>query len=684
MKSKLKDVVLHLVMNRSSSVDWIEKEISQKKSAICSHIRELNDHIGKQKLDLIQIAREDGSIVITERTRAYLYNMLKKPAFIELDYIPPECRTSLVIIKLGANPASDSLKELADFAAVSKNTMLHDIKTIKESLKNESIDLTYSRKGGYQLIGSEYHIRKRLVIETKKLLMHDAGAALLERKGLVDQKELFFLRKRLMKAEEKLSISLTDEQIEDLPIVLFLLIRRIKACKHEWTLEIEESDVINTREYKCLKNIFWDIPDLSEKDQLYLSLQVLSSNRLESALDISGSSGLVDAVNEFLDLLEGQLATDLVNKAELKNRLLLHLRPAVYRTKMGLNVENPLKDQFIREFSPIYSIVAKSVFPIERVVRVPLSQEEIVYIAMIVQAWMNQTKAEKDFVFKALVVCRNGVSVSKLLLETLKGMFPHFQFIGAYAERNFKKYEETVDFIFSTVPLNTGKKTFLVDPILNEKDRFLLKKEIQMYIDQDSEKKALELMFHLKDYIDQKDYTAVREKIVSFFNQPPPAADERTDAKSLFPFSEEHICFTEADMTWEEALDTAMKPMMGRRAIDERYKRRVTDTFAGESCRMMIGPSVYLPHAKPQDGVMFEDFSILICRHRVVMPDGNQAKALVVLAPEDDQHHVPTLLHLNDLFLNEKAAQTIWKARSKREVLECIGTLKKKGGGRGE
>ncbi|MFN2744835.1 MULTISPECIES: BglG family transcription antiterminator [Bacillus] len=673
MKNKLKDVVQHLVMNRSSTVDWIEKEISQNKSAICSHIRQLNDYIGKQKLDLIQITREDGRILISDKTREYLYIMLKKATFVELDYIPPELRTGLIVIKLSTNPARDSLKELADFAAVSKNTMLHDMKAVKESLRNESLDLQYSRKDGYQLIGSEYRIRKKLVIETKKLLTRDAGAALLERKGLIDQNELFLLKERLMKAEKELKISLTDEQIEDLPIVLYLLIRRIKECRREWTLEFEEADLIHTKEYQCLKNIFWGMTELSENDKLYLSLQVLSSNKLESALDLSSGGDLVNCVHEFLDVLEGQLATDLMKKEELKHRLLLHLRPAVYRIKMGLNIDNPLKDQFIGEFPSVYSIVSNSVFPIEKVIGLPLSQEEVAYLAMIVQAWIHQTEGEADFVFKALVVCRNGISVSKLLLETLKGMFPHFQFIGAYAERNFKEHEQKVDFIFSTVPLNTVKKTFLVDPILNEKDRFLLKKEIQKYIEQDSEKKARELLFHLKDYIDQKDYPAVQEKLMSFFNQSSSSAcanDDRIKGEKLFPFSEDHIGFTERDMSWEEALEQAIKPMKLRGSINENYKRRLTELFAEESRRMMIGPFIYLPHAKPDDGVVHEDFSILICRHRVVMPDGNAAKAIVVLAPEDEHHHVPTLLHLNDLFLNDSAK--IWKAQTKRDVLDRI------------
>lgn len=88
----------------------------------------------------------------------------------------------------------------------------------------------------------------------------------------------------------------------------------MKAYNREWFSEIKRFDLENTNELEILKNIFWDLTDLSEKDKLYLALQVLSSNMLESALDLSRGEDLQFAIDEFLDVVEQNLAIDLIRK----------------------------------------------------------------------------------------------------------------------------------------------------------------------------------------------------------------------------------------------------------------------------------------------------------------------------------------------------------------------------------
>ncbi|MGG3622132.1 BglG family transcription antiterminator [Bacillus gobiensis] len=679
MKVELNDVVLHLLVNQSSSIESIEKDIKQKKHVIKEYINDINACLIKENKGCILLNDDNGNILISEATRESLYQMLKESRFINLDYISPEIRIHLILIKLLTDCNCDSLQDLADFVGVSKNTLLNDMKAVKEVLLSYSLQLEYSRSCGYQIHGSEFNMRKLLVTEAKKLLLNDFGAALFERKKMVDETELFFLKQRLIKMENELQVSLTDEQLEDLPFVLHLLIKRISEFQVEWTSELDDYDLVNTKEYQSLKEMFWGTGVLSEKDKLYMSLQVLSSSMLESALDLSGSMDLMLAVDGFLENLEGYLATALMNKTELKHKLILHLKPAIYRARLRLNMRNPLKEQFIAEFPSIYSIVSKSIHPIEEFARKSFLQEEIVYIAMLVQAWIYQTAEQRDHVFTALVVCRNGTSVSKLMLESLRGMFPHFHFIGAFAERNYKKHEHEVDFIFSTVPLNTSKKTFLVDPILTKENRKALKAELRKCIDKDDEKKAKELFYQLKEHIDIKDYQAIQNKITDFFKAPALTSVQTKHGETIFSFSSRHILFSDRDMTWEEAIETAMNPMMQRKSVKESYCRKVLELFQKESSRMMIGPGVYLPHASPGDGVEMEDFSLLICKHLVEMPDGGAAKMMVILSPKDYKHHVPTLLHLNEIFLDEAKADKIFQAKNEIDVLEVISPVSEKG-----
>ncbi|PAE10859.1 hypothetical protein CHI02_17565, partial [Niallia circulans] len=487
--------------------------------------------------------------------------------------------------------------------------------------------------------------------------------------------ELFLLEQRLIKVEKVLKISFTDEQIEHLPIILTLLTKRMKAFNREWVSEIKKFDLENTKELDILKNIFWDLTDLSEKDKLYLALQVLSSNMLESALDLSRGEDLQFAVDEFLDVVEQNLAIELIRKKEIKEKLLIHLRPAIYRSWMRLNIQNAIIEQFIKEYSSLFIVISKSVYPLENFAGKPFSKEEIVYLAMHIQAWLYETQEEKEYVFSAIVVCRNGTSVSKFLLETLKGMFPNFRFLGAFAERSFKKYEKEVDFIFATVPLNTPKKLVIVKPILNKEDRLELKKQIRITIEKDINKKAKELVHYIKKYLNTDDYEKVSTKIVDFYQETtaePVIEEHLHDTEQIYRFTPENILFTKAEMDWQDALNFALKSMRKRGSITKKYAKRVIELFANDSSRMMIGPSVYLPHAKPSEGVLKEDFSLLICKHSVYMPDGELAKMIVVIAPEDNNQHVPTLLTLNELFLDEQKSKLLFQATDINEILNLL------------
>lgn len=330
----------------------------------------------------------------------------------------------------------------------------------------------------------------------------------------------------------------------------------------------------------------------------------------------------------------------------------------------------------------MFAIVSKSFYPIEKSIGASISKEELVYLAMIIQAWIYRTEERQEYAFRALVVCRNGTSVSKLLLETLKDMFSHIQFMGAYAERHFKEYEQEVDFIFSTVPLNTSKKTFIVKPFLNRAARSEIRNAIDKHINRNADKKAKELIYYLKEHINEGNYQIVHDKIVDFFNKSPKLKMESSTNSHLFPFKKEHILFLDETIHWRDALAYAIKPLLSRESITEGYSQKLYEIFERESDRMMLGPHVYLPHAQPSDGVNKQDFSILICRKQIQMPDSHFAKVIVVLAPSDYHLHVPTLLHLNELFLEEDSLNKIVSASSEEDALKFI--TEEKGGDQDE
>lgn len=106
-------------------------------------------------------------------------------------------------------------------------------------------------------------------------------------------------------------------------------------------------------------------------------------------------------------------------------------------------------------------------------------KSEVFYILIIIGGWLRKENhiIEPDRIMKAVVVCSNGISVSNYLYMTLKGMFKNIIFLDCISQRDFKKYNKDFDIVFSSCFLETDKKLYVVNPMMNEleKSQFFIK-----------------------------------------------------------------------------------------------------------------------------------------------------------------------------------------------------------------
>lgn len=413
--------------------------------------------------------------------------------------------------------------------------------------------------------------------------------------------------------------------MEELPYILHGIIKRSKVTNKKWTFKIEMYDIKNTREFPIMKEMFWGYDFLSENDLLYLSLQVLASNLVESALHFSDSEEIAYAVDEFIRLLEMYFATEIMKKNEFKEKVILHVRPAIYRTILGFQINNPLKKQFIKEYTPTFNIVEKASKPFEKLVGHKWSEEEIVYLSMIVLGWMYQIEETEQPIFRAVVLCKSGTSISKLLLENLKMMFPNIDFQGAYAVRQLSTVARDIDFIFTTVPIQSDATIFVIPSILSKDSRQILREQVDKAIEMDSHKKTKELLAMLKDEIPEENIRLVQAKMESFFNKKEQPMEKKEPEQ--MQITEEQIHFLETPLEWEQLVSAAFAPMLERGTVDTCYIHTCEEIFYQNYEQMMIGPNIYLPHAKPANGVIEQDIQLMIMKADTRTKAGKQSKS---------------------------------------------------------
>lgn len=604
------------------------------------------------------ILANNQQVYMSERSKMLAYVKLfrdKEKIFTNYEI---EHRHTLMIIKILVSSDYLSLQKLADICLVSKNTILNDLKVLKDKLDQKGLDINYSRKTGYSIEGLEFMIRNILVTAIKDMLNFPAGRILLEEQELITESEIYLLRKRLEKVEDRIGITLTDEQLDELPYILQLVIKRAYTFNRSWSFKVERYDIKNTAEYPQINKMFWDYPELNENDLLYLSLQILSSNMVESALQISESDEITVATDQFIDNITGYLAINVAKKYELKEKIMLHMRPAIYRNLLGFQINNPLTEEFIFEYGEVYNIVLKSVGPFEQIIHQKLSKQEVVYLSMIVLSWIYQNE-ESNPIFNAVVLCQSGTSISKLLLVTLRSMFPEIDFLGAFSVRQFENSREDIDFIFSTVPVESDIPIFLIPPVINKQKRIELRDEVNKKVNTNSSQITKKLISSIKDFIPEQNFHQVSNRIEQFFEQDNSTTMPSANSEEHFVFSIDNINLVQEKVRWEDVVQYAMTPLLKRKSITENYIKETEKVFYKQYEQMIIAPDVYLPHVNPIYGAIKMDFQVLIFKNPPMTPSGEKVRIVVALSPSVDNEHVPTLIKLNNLFLNSNTLSQI-------------------------
>ncbi|MBC2270988.1 BglG family transcription antiterminator [Listeria welshimeri] len=665
MEQNCKELITYLLLNRQVNLRNVSKNFKVSKEAIGAQITQIN-HLLKSEPILI----DHDMIFVTDVCREACYRLLTAEEQQLFSFYEVNIRRKLIMIKLLLHNHYMSLGALADYVYVSKNTMLTDVKSIKENLHEFEIQLDYSRKDGYAVSGSEFLIRNLLAELIREVVQTPYGKFVLDEKKLITVSEVFLLKKRLEKVESKLQITFTDEQMEELPYILHGIIKRSKVTTKKWAFKIELYDIKNTREFPIMKEMFWGYDFLSENDLLYLSLQVLASNLVESALHFSDSEEIAYAVDEFIALLEMYFATEIMKKNEFKEKVILHVRPAIYRTILGFQINNPLKKQFIKEYTSTFNIVEKASKPFEKLVGHKWSEEEIVYLSMIVLGWMYQIEETEQPIFRAVVLCKSGTSISKLLLENLKMMFPNIDFQGAYAVRQLKTVARDIDFIFTTVPVQSSATIFVIPSILSKDSRQTLREQVDKAIEMDSHKKTKELLAMLKDEIPEENIRLVQAKVESFFNKKEQPVEKKEPEQMRI--TAEQIHFLETPLKWEKLVSESFLPLLKRGTVDSGYINTCEEIFYQNYEQMMIGPNIYLPHAKPVNGVIEQDIQLMIIKTDTRTPANEAVKMMIALAPSEQNKHIPLLLKLNEIFLQPEILAELLASTNKKKIVEIL------------
>ena len=330
------------------------------------------------------------------------------------------------------------------------------------------------------------------------------------------------------------------------------------------------------------------------------------------------------------------------------------------------------------DFSKVAQILEKSLYPLSNF----FSPKEIPdveknFLILLFLAWMKRENIAPVSKPRAIVICQNGVTLSSLMYFSIKEMFPEFYFTRFVSMRVFTEISDNeYDVVFSTIHLETRKKLYIVDNIIDLKDKKLLRRKVfEDLYGFSSNENELEIIYKTIDgFLEEEQSEKLKSSISKALQknrENPNFSQVRNSSLSdLLPIKRINIIDSVKD--YVEAIKMVAKPLLEDKLIDQRYVNKILENYDFDCPNIVFGREVAVPHASFEDGSHKLSMSLLKVNKGVLFGPDSSVHIVIMLAPIDTSSHLNALIQIYDLVMEDKDVERIIEAKNKEEIKEII------------
>ncbi|WP_239454534.1 MULTISPECIES: BglG family transcription antiterminator [Mammaliicoccus] len=642
-------------------------------------IQKLNDWFKEH--DYPEIERTSQGYFIVDDTIKDFLNVPIESTYQENEQVYTAYqRAHLILLMLFSEEEGLSLNHFSIDLEVSKNTILNDIKKLKELLQPYEVNLKYSRTNGYYLAGSEFEIRRLLMrLIDKVFTMHIAQSDIVKSLSIIDEK-IELINKQITKIEQYLDRKFIDQSTQTLPYKLYLILRRIKHDKIVSSFSIGYDDLSDTKEYQATEILTSNYPNIPRQEKLFITLQLLSTSvQWSDVSDVQHIPELKKALIDMIVQFEKITFIKFKDRDSLINQLMLHMEPAFYRIRYQLSDVEGLENSLKEDYKELFHLVKLSSKPLEKFFGQSLPENEIAYLTILIGGSLRRQDEEIEQKVKAVVVCTQGTSISQLMLQELRSVFPEFIFLDALSLRDFNQYELDFDIVFSPMHIMTPKKLYITKTILTAQEKHELRQHVfgQLNNTMETEIQVEKMISAIREHAtihneselfkivkaqfeDTYAYSSVKASTLSI--------NSTLNLQDLLPTN--LINFVERVADIEEAIQLTANPLVRMKYVDPLYIDKMHAAF--DDTYMVINQNIAIPHADGDQVVHRTAMSMLILKEPLKLSTGLKVHIFVAIAATDKFKHLRPLLQLRDMSQDDEAIQQIVQTDSKIDVYKII------------
>lgn len=669
-----------LIKHKQSSI----KEIAEK-----FNISESSARYDLKNIEVL-IEKKNANIEFLSKGNTY-FNSFEKNIFDfsqdNLQYIlTSEERVEFLEIFILLNNQPFNIQRIIEILDITRNTFKSDFEKVKQNFYKMGITLnndgTFSLKRGssrtYILIPLSRLIKRFIFQEEvyyypNKFIFNNAFKH-------ISYDKINIITQYIREVLERSNKILSDESYQMLIAYIIIVVETVANNYKLQTNTNNEEFFKSKEEFKILTSKKYILEEefkikIDETELIRLTNFFLGSQTYTKKIDFYENWIRSEIfIEKFIRDVSSQLKYNLTKDTILFNGLLNHLKPAVYRIKNKINLENSIYEELILKEKKLFDIVKKSIENIPELKEI--SNDEIAYLVVYFKASIERIEQNKKVKKKILVVCNFGYGTSRLLSQNLHENY-EVEIVATLPVYELKNYKnlENIDYILTTTTFNQNSiniPIIQVNPILDKNDFALLD---SLNFKRNKNKISLKVLINLiKNNIKENEIStvikALKENLDDFFiddyiHSPIPILN----LKTLLPA--ENIVITDEDFNWKNAIWKLGDLLIEKKLVSSSYIKDIIKIVEDNGTYMVVDERFGIFHAKNNDNIFQTSLMLLVSKKQIQIKD-KKTHLILILASKDGHEHLQSLIEFSKIFESKENIDKILKLSSNKRIFDFI------------
>lgn len=641
-KSQKEFLMLLLENENPQSIQSIQDQLNISRRTVYYIVNKINDIFYELRMEPINNKRGHGYYLTADQKKV-VDSILHSDR--TLQSLSPDERVHYLICWMMYPKTNIHIENIMELFDISRNSVFNDLKDLKSEIEKYDVSLYFDIKNGYMINGQVFSKRALLLYYLKILLkkIHYKSIEFLD----VSEVETFYSRL------QQISLKMHNEYDDYNLLAIACLLNIVHYVDEKFDFSILElRDLEKTEELHMIDKYF---QDLNVHERLYLTIHLLGS-KAGSVIRLDDSQRdiqLFELALHLVDLFERQTSCDISEKNELVNSLYMHFKLSMYYYQLSIQISNTLLEDVKENYGNLYQMIKNLCKSMDDEFPFILTDSEISYITMHFGGHLKQVQGKFYALIRVLIVCPSGISTSTLLKREVEDLYANVTVIAATAAENIAQYKENIDFIVSTIDLDTDIPWIKVNAILTKDDKSkiasMMSLNMQTYkLNKDNFSGLFSI---IQKYVDPIQMKNLKRDVYNYFREGNLIVDvvEEKQLRLKDIMYRDHLIRIDKDIMWDEAIRLASVPLLKTNIITENYINEMIGLVRDYGPYIVIKNRIAIAHAKTEAGANALGTALLINKKNIQFEDDLNIHYLFVISSSNTKEHLQILKDISML-----------------------------------